>query len=428
MKFAYAKKENIAEIPKTTGVYSFWDKNSLLYIGKAGNLRDRVKTHFMQPSYRDNLFMDQVEKIGYVETDSEIEALLLESALIKERLPKYNVLWKDGKNYFFVLIAKEDLPRVLITHQQNQDGSYIGPFVDGKAVKRTLRSLRRIFPYYTKKHEKRLCQYCNLGLCPGPEPNAAKYKKDLKNLTSVLQGKKQNVLKKLQKEMAEAAKAQQYEKAKELRDQLHDLEVIFSHARIFRPTDPDASVGVNWPAIEKYLRRILDAKRRISRVEAYDISNMQGQEATSSMPVFVNGAPAKDQYRKFKIRLGDTPNDFAMLEETITRRLRHTEWPYPDLMIIDGGRGQLTAALRALQKSEIRSTKSETNSKLKPIAVAAIAKKHNELFLPGQSQPLLLKDMPQPVSNFILHIRDEAHRFAIGYHRLLRKKVIMPNA
>ena len=421
MKFQYVKKENIAEIPKTPGVYSFWDKNSLLYIGKAGNLRDRVKTHFAQPSYRDNLFMDQVGKIGFMETDSEIEALLLESVLIKAKNPKYNVMWRDDKSYFFVAITKEKLPRVFLAHQTSREKtpntkyqilntSYLGPFTDGKAVKRTLRSLRRVFPYYAaKRHSLRQCQYCNLGLCPGPEPDLVKYKKDIKNLVAVLQGKKQSVLKTLQKEMAAASKAQQYERAKELRDQLRDLEVIFSHARIFRPTDADASVGVNLPAIEQYLQKILGTKKRISRAEAYDISNTQGKEATSSMPVFVNGVPAKSQYRKFKIRLGNTPNDFAMLAETLSRRLCHAEWPYPDLMIIDGGKGQLSSALKAI------------NSQQPTILVAAIAKKNNELFLPGKSEPLLLRDMPQPVSNFILHMRDEAHRFAITYHRKLRK-------
>ena len=452
MKFQYVAKENIAEIPKTPGVYLFWalgqtrfgpaqSKPELLYIGKAGNLRDRVKTHFTQPSYRDNLFMDQVGKIGFMETESEIEALLLESALIKEKNPKYNVMWRDDKSYFFVAITKEKLPRVFLAHQTSREKtpntkyqilntSYLGPFTDGKAVKRTLRSLRRVFPYYTKKHEKRLCQYCNLGLCPGPDPDKAKYKKDIKNLVAVLQGKKQSVLKKLQKEMAQASKNQQYEKAKELRDQIQDLEIVFSHARIFRPTDPDAPVGVNWPAIEQYLQKILGTKKRISRVEAYDISNTQGKEATSSMPVFVNGVPAKDQYRKFKIRLGDTPNDFAMLEETITRRLHHPEWNYPDLIIIDGGKGQLSAALRAIGKFQNPNDKLQTNpkSQVSKIHLAAIAKKHNELFLPGKSAPLLLRDMPQPVSNFILHMRDEAHRFAISYHRLLRKKKIIQSA
>lgn len=416
MEFKYIAKEEINEIPKTAGVYSFWDEENLLYIGKAANLRDRTKNHFSQPSYRDDLFINQIQRVGYIETESEIEALLLESQLIKQNLPKYNVMWKDGKQYFSVAITKEELPRVFLTHQKGKDAIYIGPFVDSKAIKRTLRNLRRVFPYYTvRKHSSRPCQYCHLGLCPGPAPDKKEYQKNIKNLVAVLQAKKPAVLKKLQREMTFASKNQEYEKAGKLKDQMRDLQIIFSHARAFRPEQQ--KTPIDWPQTEKYLQKILRTKQRISRVEAYDISNIQGKEATGSMPVFVDGKPAKDHYRKFKVHITGQPNDFAMLKEVISRRLAHKGWQYPDLMIIDGGKGQLSAALQAAENSkfEIR------NSKLKRIQIVAIAKKHNELFLPGQSKPLLLKDTPQSVSNFILHMRDEAHRFAITYHRKLRR-------
>ncbi|MEK7542571.1 MAG: UvrB/UvrC motif-containing protein [Patescibacteria group bacterium] len=420
MKFRYITKEEMIEIPKAPGVYSFAalrgaQGKAILYIGKAANLRERVKNHFHQPSYRDDLFIDQVERVGYIETESEIEALLLESQLIKKDLPKYNVMWKDGKQYLFVGMSAEELPRIFFTHQpaneKIQNTTYIGPFTDGKALKRTLRNLRRVFPYYTvKKHGSKPCQYCHLGLCPGPAPNKKEYQKSIRNLVALLEGKKPAVLKKLQKEMNAASKNQEYEKAGRLRDQMRDLEIIFSHAKVLRVSEEKTSI--NWAETEKYLQKILATKQKISRVEAYDISNIQGKEATGSMPVFINGKPTKEHYRKFKIRLAGMPNDFAMLQEVITRRLAHAEWPYPDLMIIDGGKPQLSAALAALQTK---------NYKLPTIKLAAIAKKHNELFLPGKSKPFLLKDMPQSVSNFILYIRDEAHRFAIIYHRKLRK-------
>ncbi len=399
-------------------------------------MRDRVKNHFSQPSYRDDLFVNQVSKIGYIETQSEIEALLLESQLIKKDLPKYNVMWKDDKGYFFVGVTEEELPRVFITHQPHaeakksraQSPQFIGPFTDGEAIKKTLRNLRRVFPYYTaKKHDKKPCQYCHLGLCPGPNPDKTKYAKTIKNLAAVLQGKKTWVLQKLEKEMREASRDQRYEKAKELHDQIHDLEIVFSHAKIFRPAEDKASI--DWPPTEKYLQKILQTKQKISRVEAYDISNMQGKEATGSMPVFIDGKPAKEHYRKFKVRVAGKSNDFAMLQEVITRRLRHPEWQYPDLMIIDGGKPQLSATLKAIDKT-IKQTVHNFHDRenyvrnIRSILVGAIAKRNNELFLPGKSKPLLLKDMPQAVSNFILHIRDEAHRFAISYHRLLRKKAI----
>ena len=430
-------------MPKASGVYSFrGEGGAVLYIGKAANLRDRVRNHFAQPSYRDDLFIDHVTRIGYVRTESEIEALLLESQLIKQKQPRYNVMWKDGKGYFFVGITAEELPRVFLTHQPNskykiQNTRYIGPFVDGKAIKRTLRNLRRAFPYYTlrrdsgqasKKHGAKPCQYCHLGLCPGPAPDKKEYQKNIRNLVSVLLAQKPTVLKKLQREMTLASKNQAYERASRLRDQIQDLEIIFSHARVLQPGTEKTTI--NWPETEKYLQKVLKTKQRISRVEAYDISNIQGKEATGSMPVFIDGKPAKEHYRKFKIRITGKPNDFAMLQEVITRRLAHPEWPYPDLMIIDGGKGQLSAVLKAIEETTKQTIhkfhdREKSVRKIRSIRVAAIAKKHNELFLPGKSKPLLLKDMPQGVSNFILHMRDEAHRFAVSYHRKLRQKELL---
>jgi len=442
MRFKYTTKEKMNEIPKTSGVYSFTGKQETLYIGKAANLRERVKNHFParnasrseaggqqprhggQATFRDSLYIDKVTKIGYIETTSEIEALLLESQLIKQSLPKYNVMWKDGKKYFSVAITKEDFPRVLLTHQKQIQGKYIGPFVDGKAIKRTLRMMRRVFPYYTlrhgsgqtvHKHATRPCQYCHLGLCPGVKPDKKEYQKNIKNLVAILEGRKPVVLKKLQREMILASKNQEYEKAGKLRDQIADLEIIFSHAKILRPEEDRAPL--QWKNTEAYLQQILGTKKRISRIEAYDISNTQGAEATGSMPVFIEGKPAKQCYKKFKVHITGKPNDFAMLQEVLTRRLAHKEWRYPDVMVIDGGKGQLSSVLKAFEKY--------TDKDAQKIYVVAIAKKHNELFLPGKSEPLLLKNMPQDVSNLILHIRDEAHRFAISYHRKLRKKELL---
>ncbi len=430
MRFSYLPKGKFANIPKSPGVYALSAGKETLYIGKASNLRGRVKNHFQQPSSRDHFFIDQVRKIGYIQTPSEIEALLLESLLIKQHQPKYNVIWRDDKQYFYAALEPRGckvrtakLPRVFLTHQpakkslllinasilgrSQQPAVFIGPFVDGKALKRTLRQLRKAFPYYTARaHPAGLCPYCHLGLCPGPNPNQKEYRKNINNLVAILQGRKTTVLKKLRKEMKHASSIQAYEQAAKLRDQMRDLEVIFSHARILQQ-DQEKRIAP-WGETAAYLKRILRTREEILRIEAYDISNIQGKEATGSMAVFVAGKPAKEHYRRFKIRIAGKPNDFAMLQETITRRLGHEEWPYPQLMIIDGGKGQLSSALKALKKYKIH------------FPAAAIAKRHNEFFVLGSSRPILLKDMPQAVSNFILHIRDEAHRFAISYHRKLR--------
>lgn len=254
-QFRYLLPKNITTIPNTPGVYAFRDAKEVIYIGKAARLKVRIQNHFKQPSYRDNLFMKQVKKVGYIGTDSEIEALLLESQLIKKRTPKYNVMWKDDKNYFFVAVTRTDIPRVFITHQpKDKKITYIGPFVEGKPLKRTLRNLRKVFPYRTSKtHTVRPCQYCSLELCPGAEPDTSSYKKDIKNLTAVLKGKRISVLRSLNKEMKETSKAHEYERAGRLRDQIEDLEAVIAHSRILTPTHQ--RTPINWEETNAALQK-----------------------------------------------------------------------------------------------------------------------------------------------------------------------------
>src|SRR3989344_2878614 len=415
-KFKFVSKEKLKELPKGAGVYALAKGKTPLYLGKAANIQERVKNHFAQPTHRDYLFIKEVTHVGYRETDSDIEALLLESQLIKENLPRYNVMWKDDKGYFYVAITKEKLPRVFLTHQLGGEIRYIGPFVDGKAIKQVLRLLRRAFPYYTAKtHGAKPCSWCHLNLCPGPNPDPKAYKKDLTKLTAVLQGKRISVLRKTRRDMEEASRNQNYEEAAKFRNQLWALERVLSHSLV--------SLSSQKLSDTKELQKIFGAEKKISRVEAYDISNIQGKEATGSLVVFIEGRPAKEWYRKFKIHITGKPNDFAMLQETISRRLNHPEWPYPDLMIIDGGKPQLSAALSVLMPKRSLGRRPKLRLGRPPeILVAAIAKQHNELFLPGQPKPILLKTLSQPVQNLVLHIRDEAHRFAITYHKHLRKR------
>ncbi len=434
MKFSYVKKENISTIPKTAGVYIFLQGKDILYIGKAANLRDRVHNHFLQPSYRDDLFASKVTMVGYSETQSEIDALLLESQLIKLHQPKYNVMWKDDKKYFYVAItpsttlrvSKEKLPRVFLTHQPSLPKpslilpklglgtKYIGPFVEGKTIKQVLRLLRKVFPYYTaKKHPILPCPYCHIGLCPGPKPDVKAYKQNIKNLAAVLRGRRLSVLKNLKRSMKQASKKQDFEKAAVLRNQIFSLENVISHSNL---------ISLSYPHINEIKeKRLPKPWSKYKRIEAYDISNIQGKQSTGSMVTFLNGKPAKEWYRKFKIHRTGKSNDFAMMKELISRRLKHTEWPYPSLMLIDGGKGQLTAALNALRKFEIRNLRQESRVIGPKFKIVALAKKHNELFTPKKTKPVLLKNLPQEVSNLLLHVRDEAHRFAVTYHRKLRR-------
>lgn len=406
--FKYTSKKELSSLPINPGVYALKNAKDILYIGKAINIRHRVKTHFQQPSYRDNLFIDKVLRVGYIITNSEIDALLLEAELIKKQKPKYNVMWKDDKNFSFVAITKEDIPRVIIVHQKDIPATYIGPFVDSKAIRQTLRTLCRIFPYYTKKtHPKIKCQYCHLGLCPGPDPNIIQYKKNLKKLELVLKGKKRSVKRQIEREMKDFSKDEKYELAAHRRNQIENLETVFLHSHIFN-TKPLKNLPIVWSKVQKELHKLI--KKKVVRIETYDISNTQGKQATGSMIVFENGKPAKKEYRKFKIHITGKPNDTAMMKETLTRRFKHTEWRYPDMILIDGGKPQLTSAKKAREQF----------AKAKDIPLLAIAKRLNELYIEDDKKPVLLKTLPSDVSNLILYMRDEAHRFAITYHRKLR--------
>ncbi|MCP6719061.1 MAG: GIY-YIG nuclease family protein [Patescibacteria group bacterium] len=419
-KFKYLKKENSSDLPKETGVYVFKNREKILYIGKANNINVRVKSHFRQSTNRDDLFVNNAEKIGYIKTGSEIEALILEANLIKRYRPKYNIMWRDDKYFSYAGVTKERLPRVFKTHRPKQQAisyklpaTYIGPFIDSFALKKTLKLLRRIFPYYTSKnHPDKLCTWCQINLCPGPNPNEEEYKKSIKNLIFILKGKSKTVFKELKNQMKITSNKQDYERAGKIRDQLLALERILSHAKVFRALEKEEK---EWRKTEKELKKIIKTKKSISRIEAYDISNIQGQKATGSMVVFINGKPDGNFYRRFKIKISGKPNDVAMIKEVLERRFKHPEWTLPDLILIDGGKAQLNAALKIKEQEEV-----DRNMK-----VVSLAKRENKLYIEGQKRYLLLKNLPREISNLTLQLRDEAHRFAITYHKKLREKELL---
>ncbi len=412
--FKILPKNKIENIPKTTGVYCFNDKNDILYIGKAINIKNRVKNHFLQPTYKDNFFIEKTEKIGFIETGSEIEALILEANLIKKYQPKFNQVWRDDKNYFYVAITRGKIPVVYITHQKNKlKTNYIGPFVEGNSLKKTLKFLRKIFPYYTTtKHPKNSCTWCHLGLCPGPNPNLMEYKRNIKKLILILRGKRKTVLRYLKKEMEELSNEKKFEEAMKIRDKISALEQVMAHTKVIEDKKIEKN---NWDKTQTILKGLLNLKCPISKIECYDISNIQGKQAVGSMVVFMNGRPDKSQYKKFRIRMENKPNDIAMLKEILQRRFARPEWPYPEIILIDGGIAQLNVGIKV--KNENPATKN--------IKVISIAKRLKELFIENSKEPILLKTLPQEIYNLIIHLDDEAHRFAISYHKLLRSKKFM---
>ncbi|MEK7503500.1 MAG: UvrB/UvrC motif-containing protein, partial [Patescibacteria group bacterium] len=287
-------------------------------------------------------------------------------------------------------------------------------FVDGGALKETLKILRKVFPYRTcNKLPKHACLWYQLRRCPAPclvrqevpgfkEKMKNECQRNAKNLMTTLAEGKASILKKLKKEMAVLSKQQKFEEASRIRDQIASLEKVFAHTPTLSQTEM------------KEVRPLSSQPLRYRRAEAYDIANIQGKEATGAMVVFTDSEPDKAQYRQFKIRIEKTPNDIAMLKEVLERRLKHQEWPYPDLILIDGGKAQFNIAKETCLKF-----------RLNQIKVMAIAKKNNELYIEGQKKPVLLKNMPRETFNLILRLRDEAHRFARRYHHQLRKKFLL---
>ncbi len=411
-KFRFLKKDIFSRLPEAVGVYALWGKKSILYIGKAVNIKKRVQSHLNKGGYKDSLFADDVSKAGYILTCSEIEALLLEAEMIKKLKPRYNTVWRDDKNFFYVGISREEYPRVFLTHQKKKKARHIGPFVEGRALKKTLRFLRKIFPYYTaRKHPPGHCTWCHLGLCPGPEPDKKSYRRNINNLVSVLKGRRDSVIKKLKSEMVSASKGQEYEKASVLRDKISALETIMANAHIIEGMKEPT---LDWNKTAKELKEIFQAEGKIKKIEAYDISNIQGQKATGAMATFEKGEPNKNLYRKFRIKMEAKPNDTAMIKEMLRRRFGHKEWKLPEIALIDGGKAQLNAAL------EIRNGCFRARN----VRIAALAKRNNELYIEGTRQPVMLVSLPREIFNLILQLRDEAHRFALEYHKKLRIKSI----
>lgn len=423
-KFKFLKKNKISEIPSATGVYCFKNKK-ILYIGKAVNIRERVKNHFQQPGFREDILLDKTNKIGFIKNDSEIEALVLEAKLIKKYQPKFNVIWRDDKNYFFVGRTNEDFPQVFVTHQIKNKNKYIGPFVDGKSLKQALKILRKVFPYRSCKHlPKKPCLWYQLDRCLAPcilssgagsqIPSAkTKIKREVKanarSIFEILKGRKNEVLKNLKKEMKAVSRNQDFEKASNLRDKIFALEKAISHSSmpIFEDIElKNKEKASKWTKTQKDLQKLFKSKKSFSRIEAFDISNIQGEAATGSMVSFFEGEADKNSYRKFKIKMQAKPNDVAMIKEVIRRRLNHKEWPYPELILVDGGISQFNAA-----KAVIKS---------KNILITSLAKAENKLFV-KKGEMIFLKTLSRKIFNLMLQLRDEAHRFAIAYHKKLRQ-------
>ena len=542
-------KESLKLLPSLPGCYIYYNKdNEIIYVGKAKILKRRVKSYFTKKhdSVKVQVLVSQIDRLEYIITNTEVEALILESHLIKKHKPKYNILLKDDKKYPYFLVTDEDFPRISIIRKKNMNpekGRYYGPYTDIRAMHSTLDFLKKIFPLKqckTPKFKDRPCLYYQIGRCLAPCQNlvtSEEYKAVVHQAELFLSGKQSELMKQLMEQIQKYSDSLQFEKAARLRDSYLDLkktlekqkvvyentklnediialaadEGIFAivilmvrEGRLIDKKDfvfdveeedrteffatffkeyystltlgyPDKIVSNELEAVgekalyEEWLEILAQKKVKISygkstqgkelqmladknadvvlqnakitkmskirddfneigsylaeklqlknfphRMECYDISHIQGTNTVASMVTFINGVKKKSEYRKFKVKSTEgKPDDFLSMKEVLTRRLTRLgeeKWEKPDLIIIDGGKGQLSSVMEIIKELGV-----------KDIDVVSLAKRNEEVFLPGKSKPVIL---PRNSSALFLfqRIRDEAHRFAITYHRQLRAK------
>jgi len=416
-------------LPTYSGVYLFLDKkNNVIYVGKAKNLKKRVSSYFSTKDLGEKIriLVSQIEKIKYQEVSSEIDAFLLEEKLIKKYKPKYNIKLIDDKAYPMVKITiKDDYPKVLIVRRRNDKNSiYFGPFPNAALALRTvLKTIRRIFPYQSVlNHDKKICLYNHLGLCPCPPVFAGiefqkEYKANVRHIIDFLNGNTKKIIQDLENERDILSQNEKFEKAELTQNKIKAIELITGP---FYKTkfDPEINPNLTDDLREKELTELANVLQKNNipiknpdRIECFDISNISGTNSVGSMVTFINGEKDSDWYRKFKVRSLNTPNDFAMMEEVLSRRLKHPEWPFPDLLIVDGGKGQVSTAVKVMQNLKLN------------IPIIGLAKREETIVTSNLQEISLNKNAP--ALKLLMRIRDEAHRFAITYHRKLRSKTFL---
>jgi excinuclease ABC subunit C len=454
-------EEKLKTLPRSAGVYFHKSNNGeIIYVGKAAVLKNRVRQYFQSTRDMDiktRALVAEIEDTDWVETESEIDALFLESEMVKRYMPRYNILLRDDKSQMFVRIdMKSEWPYVSFTRNPADDqAEYFGPYYNGFAIKKALRFLRRVFPYYTKPlhTNERPDLDSHIGLSPRPGVSSQEYKSTLKQLIRYFEGGRKAVTSEIEKQMKLSAKLHDFENAARYRNKLNDLKALQQKIMFGDKEFMDISK-------DKALSSLVDLlgmKKIPARIEGYDISHMSGTNVVASMVVFTNGVSDRANYRKFKTRI-EKNDDYYNMYETLSRRSSEKNiksWGTPDLILIDGGKGQLDAALKALEERGLK------------IPVISIAKREEELIVHATRSNVgiekLLAILKQPtadvyversgeylivnlhpsqlnasshsknlrsglttssysdVTKLFQRIRDESHRFAVSYHTVLKR-------
>ncbi len=457
-----AKK--LKDLPKEPGVYFHKDASGeIIYVGKAAVLRNRVRQYFQKSRLRDpktDALVAEIDDTDWMVVESEVEALFLEAEMVRRYMPRYNILLRDDKALSYIRIDYDsDYPTVSTTRRPLDDKArYFGPYFSLYNVREALRILRRIFPYATKRNngEKRASLLYHIGLDPGLESGKTsleEYRKNLRRLMAVIEGKKNSIAKELEAEMTRAAKEEKFEEAARLRNQLRALkelgrQIVFSDKE-FLDISKDRALA--------RLQQLFNLSEPPKRIEGYDISHMSGTDVVASMVVFVNGVSKKDEYRKFKMTTAKN-DDYAQMHEVLSRRFsvkNSKAWGIPDLVLIDGGAGQLAAATKAMRENNVT------------VPVVGVAKREEEMIVHAKESNMDVSYLRQLAANPVagvyvteqgdiltvnLHvgqvnagshsknlrggdtsspytdvvklfqrIRDESHRFAVSYHTTLKR-------
>ena len=402
----------IALVPVSPGVYLMSDaKGAVIYVGKAKSLRKRLSSYFSRRlSEKTAALMKRVADINYRITATETMALLLEASLVHDLQPRYNILLRDDKSFPYVCITQEKFPRVYLTRAKDEPGRLLGPYTNVKLLKAALKAVRRMFPFRScPALPKKLCIYYKIKLCPGPcclKVTPEEYAQTIENISLVLEGKIEPLIKRLNLSMQEESKKLNFEAAAIIRDQLDSLGVL---AKSHYPSTCGRGLS------QEILKSLLGLKKVPRRIEGFDISNISGREAVGSMVSFFDGLADKNNYRRFRIRDVRRPDDYSMLAEVVRRRysrLIKERAKLPDLILIDGGKGHLLTVQRQLKQLGL------------VIPLISIAKKEENIYIVGRAKALKF-GADTAALNLIRRIRDEAHRFAISYHHILRRKKVL---
>ncbi len=430
--------EKLKTLPKCPGVYFYKDESGeTIYIGKAANLRNRVRQYFQKSRARDpktTALVSDIYDLDWIEVETELDALLLEAEMVRRYLPQYNILLRDDRSLEYIRIdIKSDHPTVTTVRRPLDDGAeYLGPYLNGFAVRRALKYLRRAFPYSTKKmpSQKRATLHYHLGLDPGLEEGKTSledYRKNLKKLIRYLKGQRKSLINEIERDMKKASKDQNFEVALKLRNQLFSLKaldrkVIFSDREFMDISKDKGLLG---------LAELLELSAPPKRIEAFDISHMSGAHNVASMVVFTSGVPDKSNYRKFKLRHPGN-NDFLHMREALSRRLsqkNQKSWGLPDLFLIDGGKGQLSSALEVLGQNSFNVRAIGLAKRDEEIIIYKsngyneqnITKHHGLITSNSDDYLSVLLPKNSDIVKLLQRIRDESHRFAVSYHSSLKR-------